>query len=35
MKPWKILSSRSTYKDNWLSVRTDHVRLDDGREIEG
>lgn len=35
MKKWKILSSRSTYKDNWLSVRTDHVQLEDGREIEG
>ena len=35
IKPWKILSSRQTYKDPWLSVRTDHVQLDDGREIEG
>lgn len=35
MKPWKILSSKQTYKDNWLSVRTDHVRLEDGREIPG
>lgn len=34
IKPWKILSSRQTYKDPWLSVRTDHVQLDDGREIE-
>lgn len=35
MKPWKILSSRQTYKDPWLSVRTDHVQLEDGREIPG
>lgn len=35
MKPWKILSSKQTYKDPWMSLRTDHVQLDDGREIEG
>ena len=35
MKPWKILKSTQTFKDNWLSVRTDHVRLEDGREIPG
>ena len=30
MKPWKILSSRQTYKDKWLSVRTDTVELQNG-----
>lgn len=35
MKPWKILSSTQTFKDPWLSVRSDHVRLEDGREISG
>lgn len=33
MKPWKVLSSKQTFKDRWLSVRSDHVRLEDGREI--
>lgn len=30
MKPWKTLSSRQTYKDKWLGVRTDTVELPNG-----
>ena len=33
MKPWKILSSRQTYKDKWLGVRTDTVELANGAVI--
>lgn len=33
MKPWKILSSRQTYKDKWLGVRTDTVELPNGQTI--
>ena len=30
MKPWKVLSTRQTYKDRWLSVRTDTVETSRG-----
>lgn len=30
MKPWKVLSSRQTFKDRWLGVRTDTVELTNG-----
>lgn len=33
MKPWKILSSRQTYKDKWLGVRTDTVEVANGAVI--
>ena len=33
MKPWKTLSSRQTFKDPWLSVRTDTVELTDGQVL--
>ncbi|MAK60128.1 MAG: hypothetical protein CMK09_04035 [Ponticaulis sp.] len=34
MKPWKVLSSRQTFKDPWLSVRTDKVEQPSGQILE-
>ncbi len=33
IKPWKILSSRKTFKDPFLSVRTDRCQRDDGHIV--
>jgi ADP-ribose pyrophosphatase len=30
--PWKTLSSRAIYRNNWLSLREDQVALPDGRQ---
>ncbi|CAN0453774.1 MAG TPA: DNA mismatch repair protein MutT [Hyphomonas sp.] len=33
IKPWKILESRQTYKDDFLSVRTDVCQREDGHVV--
>jgi ADP-ribose pyrophosphatase len=33
-EPWQILDSTSTYRDRWLSVRSDRCRTADGRVVE-
>ena len=34
MKPWRVLSSRITYQDEWLTVRSDSCKTAAGRVIE-
>ncbi|MEQ9314927.1 MAG: NUDIX hydrolase [Henriciella sp.] len=34
MKPWRVLSSRISYEDQWLKVRSDRCETDDGRIID-
>lgn len=34
LKPWKVLSSKITYEDNWLRVRTDACETGQGKIIE-
>lgn len=34
IKPWRILSSRETFKDRWLSIRSDRCQTADGKIIE-
>ena len=33
IKPWKILESRQTFKDKFLSVRTDRCQREDGHVV--
>ncbi|MEL6828643.1 MAG: NUDIX hydrolase [Pseudomonadota bacterium] len=33
MKPWKTLSSRTTYRDEYISLRTDRCQREDGHII--
>ena len=30
IEPWQVLESRYSYRDRWLSVRSDTVRVPDG-----
>jgi len=34
MKPWSVEQSTITYRDPWLTVRSDRCRVSDGRVIE-
>ncbi|MEM9938610.1 MAG: NUDIX hydrolase [Pseudomonadota bacterium] len=34
IRPWKILSSHQTYRDKWLSIRSDRCETADGQIIE-
>lgn len=34
IKPWKILNQKTTYSDQWLTLRTDRCETDSGKIIE-
>jgi ADP-ribose pyrophosphatase len=33
-KPWDVLGTRTTYKDRWLTLRTDRCRTESGHVLE-
>lgn len=33
IKPWRVVDSRETYRDQWITIRSDHCISDFGREI--
>ena len=34
VEPWKVLTSRYSFRDRWLAVRSDTVKLANGRTLE-
>jgi 8-oxo-dGTP pyrophosphatase MutT (NUDIX family) len=32
-EPWRVLSSRVTYRDRWITLRSDHCATASGREV--